>query len=142
MKRIAVLVALFACVLGGAPAHARQSGQERQLDARIGPPKARIYKSIRDGRDWKNPILIIGRDGVELRTTLVVPGTNIVSIKDLRQALIELPLSSWPYGRVVALSDAGILSGEPGETEAIVSNREMTLAILKALRVTGEEWPA
>jgi hypothetical protein len=141
MTGATVVFVLCVGVLSG-PLDQRDPLHPVGLNPRIGPAVPQKYRAIRDSRDWKNPILIVGRDGVELRTMSVVPGTNIVTIADLRQSLIDLPLSAWPYGRVVALQTGGILAGEPGETEALATNREAALAILKSLRVKVEQWPA
>jgi hypothetical protein len=62
------------------------------LNAAIGPPKLALYRSIRDARDWRNPILTVQDDGVLIRANGVREPTH-VSIEDVKGFLISLPVS-------------------------------------------------
>lgn len=55
--------------------------------------------------------------------------------------LVSLPVESWPYGRVVAVSDVGIIAASGNDAALIARNRIAVLAILKKLRVAVERFP-
>ena len=61
---------------------------------------------------------------------------------DLQRTLIELPVAAWPYGRVVAVSEIGIVASDGTDKKPIADNLNMTLAILKTLQVNIERWPS
>ena len=109
------------------------------LDPRIGPADVQRYESIRDSGDWQNPFLTIRSEGVEI--TLRRSGSHIVAVADLGQALIGLPVSAWPYGRVVAVTVIGIRAPDRGDEGPITENLRATFEILKKLGVTVERWP-
>jgi hypothetical protein len=97
----ALLTICCAIVFADQPLQNRPA-QARHLDPRIGAAKPRMYQSIRDGQDWRNPYLVIRPEGVEV-VTKGLPTGDTVAVGDLERTLIELPLSAWPYGRVVVL---------------------------------------
>jgi len=118
------------------------SVQNRRLDPRIAPASPQRYKSIRDAKDWENPYLVIRRDGIEVIAKGLPSGRTTVARADLQRTLIALPLSAWPYGRVVAVQDTGIVAADGSDKESIASNHEAALAILNTLQVTVERWPS
>ena len=132
---------LSAGVLGGTPVQ-RDSVQTGRLNPKIGAAAPQRYKSIRDAKDWENPYLVIRRDGIEVITKETLPVRKTVSAAELQQTLVKLPVTAWPYGRVVAAQDIGIRAADGSDDQSIVNNREATLAILKTLRVMEERWPS
>jgi len=126
---------------GGPFVHRSAEQALKSLDARIGQANIRLYRSIRDEKDWKNPKLVIRREGIEVIAS-GVSAPRIVSPADLKQALIALPLNGWPYGRVVAVSEIGIREPDRSDDKAIADNLQATLAILKGLNVTADRWPS
>jgi len=64
---------------------------------------------------------------------------SIVSIRDLRAALIKLPLEAWPYGRVIAIQDCSIVAPADRERGERVAEVE---SLLKPLKLTIEKWPS
>jgi len=138
----AVMLAICASVvLVGWPGQDAAVRTER-LNPRIGPAKQQRYKSIRDAKDWKNPILVIRRDGIEVIAKGLPSGSRTVPPSDLRQALIELPVTAWPFGRVVAVQEIGLREPDLSDGKAIGDNLDATLAILKTLQVSAERWPS
>lgn len=101
------------------------------LDARIPAAQLDAYREIRDARRWRNPWLVFRPSGIEVVSTAIPDGRIIVPVEQLRAVLVELPISTWPYGRVVAGSDIGII----GDPEPIRQNREAAEAILDALDI-------
>jgi len=75
---------------------------EPRLDSRITAPNRSEYRAIREERDWQNPHLSVSKSGFYLRS-LSAPEPRLIALKDLRKVLTELPISDWPYGRVVVL---------------------------------------
>jgi hypothetical protein len=116
------------------------SVQAGQLNSRIGPANPDRYKAIRNAKDWDNPYLVIRRDGIEVIAKSLPSGRTTVASADLQRTLTELPVTAWPYGRVVALQDIG--SRAPGDEQPIADQRSATLATLKTLQVTVEGWPS
>ena len=113
-----------------------------RLNVRIGPANPQRYKSIHDAKKWQNPILVIHADGIQVISRGLSSGDRTVAPTDLRQTLIDLPLTAWPYGRVVAVQGIGLHPADLSDGPAITNNRTVTLAILKTLGVTVEEWPS
>lgn len=118
-----------------------QSGsvQTGRMNPRIGPSAPERYKSIRDAKDWENPYLVNRRDGIEV--IALASGRKTVAAADLEQTLIELPLTAWPYGRVVALQEIGVRAADRSDDKLIADNLEVALAILKKLKATVDRWP-
>ena len=111
-----------------------------QLDPKIPPADRDKYRSVRDAKDWANPYLVVRADGVELISRAVPTGRKVVAAKDLPKSLLDLPVSAWPYGRVAAVQEAGIRSGN--DDERIKQNRAKTEQALKSLGVSMELWPS
>ena len=62
------------------------------------------FERIQDMKTWRNPYLIVRKDGVAL---LDVSDNAEIILKpaELLTALAALPASNWPYGRVVAAAE-------------------------------------
>jgi hypothetical protein len=88
-----------------------------------------------------NPYLVIRREGVEVIAE-GFPFGRTVNVRDLEKTLIELPVTAWPYGRVVGLSDISIREPDGSDERPINDNRRAALAILKTLQVRVERWPS
>jgi len=72
------------------------------LRERIPDADPKKYKVIHDGKDWKNPCLMVRADGVVI---FGVNDGNPIPVKAIESALERLPDSAWPYGSVVAVED-------------------------------------
>jgi hypothetical protein len=117
------------------------SVQTTQLNPRIGPAAPQLYESIRDAKDWKNPYLVVRPDGIEVLAGGLPSGRTMVAVTDLQRTLVDLPLTAWPYGRVVAATEIGIRAADRSGQKRIADNLDKTLAILKNLKVTVYRWP-
>jgi len=84
--------------------------------------------------NWKNPYLIIYPNGVKIRHL-----PDLISPENLKDTLGTLPLSEWPYGRVVALQEVGIVSGD--DDQMIDLTMAEVEAILNQLEIHIERWP-
>jgi hypothetical protein len=111
----------------------------RPLQDRIPKPDPKKHHSVQDAKDWKNPYLIVRRDGIEI--VGVTPVGQAMSIESVPGMLEKLPDSAWPYGLVVAVQDIGILSGKT-DLARIEANRTKLLNLLKGLGVAVDRWPS
>ena len=111
---------------------------EPRLDSRIPAPDRSQYRAIREARAWRNPYLSISNRGFELRS-LSAPEPRVVVLNDLRRVLTELPVSDWPYGRVVVVQMPSI-----GGQSIAAMQRDIQEAreVLKALDADEWGWPA
>lgn len=141
--RSSIAVALIVCAVVEPTAIAQgRSNDVVRLDKRIGPPVSRRWRSILVGEDWKNPFLIIGQDGIDVIAAGLPSGRRTVARGELQQTLVDLPVTAWPYGRVVAVAETGLRAPDRSDEATIAENLKATLAILKGLRVTANRWPS
>jgi hypothetical protein len=111
----------------------------RSLQDRIPGPDPKKYHSVQDAKGWKNPYLIVRRDGIEI--VGMTPVGQVISVESVPVTLEKLPDSAWPYGLVVAVQDMGILSREK-DPALIEANRAKLLNLLKELGIAVDQWPS
>src|SRR6266403_3920703 len=104
----------------------------RSLQSRILKADPKKYHSVQDAKDWKNPYLIVRRDGIEI--VGMTPVGRAITVESVPGVLERLPASAWPYGLVVAVQDIGILSGKT-DLAHIEANRTKLLNLLKELGI-------
>lgn len=133
----AVLVVLTGC---SGPQVPDSTALEASAAARIlaipatSPDKYRamVNKAMIDKKGWQNPYLIIKTDGV----ALLDPDNHeerLLKPEELTQVLGDLPLSAWPYGRVVAVTQNGVRA--PGDDVPLRKNRALVAGTLESLHV-------
>lgn len=133
---LVLLVATFVC----SGCHREQADTQRIRSlADIPSPNSELYEHVQDYAKWRNPYLTVLPDGIRIQS---LPGAfeKKVPVGALHQALLSLPASAWPYGRVVAVQAGG---GPQNEiTPALIEqNRIQVEAILRAAAVTIDYWP-
>lgn len=109
------------------------------MSARIPPPDPDKYKSIQDARDWHNPYIAIQGDGIHFLVSGSPVEWRIIQADELLNTLRALPVSAWPYGRVIAVVDGG--GPQSGTPEASRRNRAKAEEVLKSLGVKINGWP-
>ena len=109
------------------------------LRERIPKPDSAKYRQVRDGKDWKNPFLVVRPNGIEIIG--VTPRAGCIPLQDVTKELEHLPSSAWPYGLVVAVVDVGIGSRDD-DWPKIQANRQKLLALLKHLGIAADLWPS
>lgn len=119
---------------------AAEASGSGQLNPMIQPADREKYNSVRDAKDWANPYLVIRADGVELISPAASRVRQTIPASELQKSLLKLPLSGWPYGKVVAVSEISIRSGN--DDELIEQNKAKVEQILKSLQVEIEWWPS
>jgi hypothetical protein len=115
-----------------------QESNDLKLDTRIPAADRQKYHSIRDAKDWENPSLVVLKDGVDVRAKGY---RRTLPVSELRQVLVALPVSAWPYGAVVAVQEMHLRAVGGADDAAIKANLDDTLAALKALKVHADLWP-
>jgi len=112
---------------------------QEKLDTRIPAADAAKYRSVRNAQDWLNPYVLLQKNGVVLINRANRSDRTPISIDELRQALVRLPVSAWPYGRVVGVQDGGGPSPGPDD-EGVKRNHRAVAEILKAMDVAVNWW--
>ena len=107
--------------------------------AQIPAPNPQLYVHVQDYEHWRNPFLVVLSDGIRIHC-LAPAFEKKVPVGALHQTLLSLPLSAWPYGRIVAVQAGG---GPQTNTNVrlVEENRVQSEAILKAAGVTIDSWP-
>jgi hypothetical protein len=113
--------------------------QPTPFSQRIPAADPEKYSSVRDAKDWANPYLIVKSNTIEVISKTISSGREIVTLDGLREALINLPLTAWPYGRVVAIQPQGF--GGPLDRSPIVRNMKAVKTLLEDLPVLVDPWP-
>jgi hypothetical protein len=115
------------------------------VDANSSIPPNRIpkhdpkkYHAVQDAKDWKNPYLVVRRDGIEIIGMTAVG--QAIPVDSVPGVLKGLPDSAWPYGLVVAVQDIGVVS--IGDLPRIEANRKRLLMLLNKLAVVVDLWPS
>ena len=108
-----------------------------QLPARIPPAEPAKFQGVQDAADWKNPYLVVTRDGFDVRFQ---GGRLSGPLSILARTLVGLPDSAWPYGRVVAGSENGVLA--IGDAPTIKRNKEQADKILREVGLEVQWWPS
>ena len=99
-----------------------------------------MYHEIRDAMNRLNPQVIVTPQGVEVRSSALAGGQTTVSVNELRRVIVGLPVSAWPYGRVVLGTDIGLI-GSVGDLVPIKRNHDEAARVLKALGIEVDWWP-
>lgn len=123
------LLSLTACI------YAQTGVPLRQRIPKADPAK---YQSVRDGKDWRNPCLVVRGDGVEI--VGVTSAEPAVPLQSIAAELERLPASRWPYGLVVAVADVSI--GSATDWPRVRANRAKLLEVLRKLGIKAELWPS
>lgn len=135
---IVTVVVLLSLAIGFPIQSASEETNALRISADIPAPDTQKYVKIRDARDWRNPYLIVLKDGVDVRAN-GFRGT--VPVSELRRVLVRLPLAAWPYGRVVAVQEMSLRAVGGVDDAPIKANVETIVVALKALDVRVNHWP-
>jgi hypothetical protein len=81
------------------------------------------YSDSHDKKSWRNPYLVVRSDGVGLLTGVTANEEQILKPNEVLDALARLPVSAWPYGRVVAVLVQETAAGSEREKIALRRNR-------------------
>ncbi|HKY20280.1 MAG TPA: hypothetical protein VJM31_03585 [Vicinamibacterales bacterium] len=127
-------VSVLILVLTAAGITASQGRLRKQIQ-KANPKK---FETVRDAKQWRNPFVVVTANGIEVISTKVPGGRKHVAVEDFRSLLMALPLSAWPYGRVVALQDNSFGPTARPTGANIIQSVKRTLTDLD---VEAELWP-
>jgi hypothetical protein len=129
----AAVAVLISCSASKTPDAAALEASATARILTIPPATPQKYQSKLDRKGWRNPYLIIRADGV----ALLDPDDHLERIlkpEELTRTLGDLPPSSWPYGRVVAVTENGA-RGSAADEVRIRKNRAVVAGTLETLHV-------
>ena len=141
-----------------AQAASAKKEEQRAQFARIALPTKSRYVDVHEPGQWANPFLSFDAQMINLR--IVQGDANPSQIgkggllrpaaarrqeleirpQDLVEALIALPESAWPYGRVVAIEESPL--ADKKQRPQIRRQIEAAIQQLNDLGVVVDEWPA
>ena len=139
-RRTIAIIVLSLAVSGTTASMQSGTSEGARLDPRIKPAATQRYKAVRDARKWDNPYLMVGPDHIVVRAKGLA-GLKIVPADALEQTLLELPVTAWPYGKVVAVQENGDRA-DKSDDKPIADNVAAARATLKKLGVTFDKWPS
>src|SRR5882757_5305205 len=102
---VALKTSLLASLLLVVTARIGCTQTSRSLQDRVHKADPKTYHSIQDAKSWKNPYLIVRRNGIEI--VGMPPVGRAITVESVPAVLERLPDSAWPYGLVVAVQDIG-----------------------------------
>lgn len=98
----------------------------------IPPADPQKYAGMRDMKEWRNPYLIVQANGVALLDA-ANHEEHLLKPQELPEALAKLPLSAWPYGRVVVVTENVVRA--TGDDALIRKNRGIIAGTLENLHI-------
>jgi hypothetical protein len=108
--------------------------------AAIPEPDPSRYPNWHNLKDWKNPYLVVREDGIGLLDT-ANSELHILKPDEVPAALIALPDTAWPYGRVVLVAEAMPKNASEQTKSDLRKNRGLLVGTLKDLKVLIHEVP-
>jgi len=141
-----------------AQAAASLRDQQRAALAHIPLPTKSLYVDIHDPSAWSNPFLTVQATTLDLRIlradanpspagkgTMLRPTAARrqelqIAPADLARAIVALPDSAWPYGRVIAIAEAP--NAPAKDRPQIRRNVEAAIQQLNDIGIVVQEWPA
>ncbi len=98
------------------------------------------YRDVHVTKSWRNPYLIVKPDGVAL-LDVANNEEHIMNPDEIAQKLAQLPESAWPYGRVVAVTEALATDSDHDKAE-IRKNKAIVAGTLEGMHVIINWIPA
>jgi hypothetical protein len=141
-----------------AQAASAEKDQQRAQLARVALPTKSRYVDVHEPGAWSNPFISFDAQMVNLRITVADANPSQIGQggmlrpsaarrrelqirrEDLVEALIALPESAWPYGRVVAIEESPL--ADKKARPAIRRQIESAIQQLNDLGVVVDEWPS
>lgn len=134
-----VLVLLTACSKPRRPPEPAEATKPTDLE-RIPAADSSKYPTLSNMKDWQNPYLVVRDDGIGL-VDLSNREIHVLKPEEVPAELVSLPLSAWPYGRVVLVTQAAPKNASDQTKEELRKNRGLLLGTLRELDVEVHESP-
>jgi hypothetical protein len=135
---VALLLALVAC--SKPPETATDTSPQPTGLESIPAPDPSKYPRVSDMSAWKNPYLVVREDGIGL-VDLSNHEVHILKPEEVPAELVSLPLSAWPYGRVLLVAEAAPKIPTDQARAEVRKNRALLVGTLKELDVQIREAP-
>ncbi|MDR3739915.1 MAG: hypothetical protein P4L40_12955 [Terracidiphilus sp.] len=141
-----------------AQADASLRDQQRASLNRIPLPTKSLYVDIHEPSAWANPFLTVEAGSIDLRIiradanpssagkgTMLRPAAARrqemqIAPADLVRAVVALPDSAWPYGRVIAIAESP--TAQAKDRPQIRRNVEAAIQQLNDIGIVVQEWPS
>ncbi len=107
---------------------------------RIPGPDPTTYPRLQEMNQWKNPQLVVREDGIGL-VDFDNHEVRILTPEQIPAELATLPLSAWPYGRVVLVGQAAPSDSSEQTKARLRETRGLLMGTLKELQVQVREAP-
>jgi len=140
-----------------AQARATARDTQRAQLAAIPLPTKSLYVDIHEPSAWTNPYISVGANMMSMRILMADANTSDIgqgtmlrptsarrqevqlSLSELTSAVIAIPASAWPYGRVIAVVEG---PADPKDRPKVRRNLEAAIQQLNDLGIVVEEWPS
>jgi hypothetical protein len=140
-----------------AQARATERDKQRAQLSAIPLPTKSLYVDVHEPSAWINPFIAVGADMMSMRVLLADANTSNIGEgtmlrpaaarrqevqlrpSELASAVLAIPVSSWPYGRVVAVAEG---PADPKDRPRVRRNLEAAIQQLNDLGIIVEEWPS
>jgi len=138
---VLALIALAGCSKPpeAAPSAAPEAAKATGLES-IPPADPAKYPLFQNMSGWKNPYFVVRDDGIGF-VDLSNREVHILAPEQIPAELASLPLSAWPYGRVVLVTQAAPKIPTDQAKAEIRKNRGLLAGTLKELDVKIQEAP-
>jgi hypothetical protein len=103
----------------------------------VSPDNPKLYDRVQIAEEWENPFIQVQGDFVSIRAH---GARTRVSVGQVISVLRALPVSAWPYGKVVAL-EAGSGPQAPGTAQATEQTRVQLDVLLRVNDIEINYWP-
>ena len=113
--------------------------QTHILDS-VPEPNDEEIRKIRTAKQWHNPYVMVYGDDYELILHDQSRTAVRMSLGELEEALLKMPLEQWPLGRVVAVSEIGLRN--PDDNEKVTKNLEELKCMLLSHKLRVDLWPS
>jgi hypothetical protein len=139
-SRVAAALLFSATLLGCSQQQGPREPDPQTILQSIPAANSAQYEQVRDMKTWRNPYLIVRTDGVALYDSA---DNAEIRLKpdELLPALAKLPVSNWPYGRVVAATETSARSSDQ-DAVAIRRNKGIIGGVLEGAHIAVKWVPA
>jgi hypothetical protein len=111
----------------------------RVIDS-LPPPNDQEIRKIRTAEQWRNPYIVVCRDGFELILHNEPRSQVLLSLNELEKALLKMSREQWPLGKVVAVQENGLRS--PGDDPKIERNLKAVIRMFGSHKIRIDRWPS
>jgi hypothetical protein len=129
--RMPALLLSLLCLAGCTSSNARPGAPDAATQLQSIP--AAQPDKLKDVKGWSNPYLIVRTDGVAL-LDMTNQEEKVYKPQELPQVLAALPASSWPLGRVVAVTVRPSDDSEQQKAQ-LRENRALVAGTLQQLKI-------